>query len=87
MPSANEGQTYVEPLTSRELDVMVYVDRGMDAPEVAAAMGLAINTIRFHLRNIYSKFGVCCLEDALSVHRSRGRAAQRANEVRPINCS
>lgn len=55
----------VELLTNREKLVFQALREGLTAPETARAMGVSINTIKFHRRNLYSKLGVGSRLDAL----------------------
>ncbi|MCU0479940.1 MAG: LuxR C-terminal-related transcriptional regulator [Anaerolineae bacterium] len=45
-------------LTPRELDVIKDVVEGMSNKEIAHHLGMTIRTVKFHLDNIFSKFGV-----------------------------
>ncbi len=48
----------VEPLSSREAEVLDCVVRGMNTKGVAAALYISENTVKFHLKNLYDKFDV-----------------------------
>ena len=45
-------------LTNRELDVAVFVLEGYNATEMAAKMGISLNTVKTHLKKLYAKMGV-----------------------------
>lgn len=45
-------------LTPRELGVARLVASGMSNPEVAAELIVSVNTVEFHLRNVYAKLGI-----------------------------
>lgn len=47
-----------EPLTPREREVLDCLSRKMMDKEIADSLKVSINTVKHHLRNIYSKFGV-----------------------------
>jgi len=49
------GQT---PLTTREHQVLELLATGMKAKEIAATLGITLDTANAHTKNIYSKFGV-----------------------------
>ena len=49
------GQT---PLTTREHQVLELLAAGMKAKEIAATLGITLDTANAHTKNIYSKFGV-----------------------------
>jgi DNA-binding NarL/FixJ family response regulator len=44
-----------DQLTPRELEVLGLVTRGLRNKEIAAALGISENTVKFHLRNIVDK--------------------------------
>lgn len=48
----------VEPLTERELDVLVLLRTELTGPEIAQELSVSLNTMRTHTKNIYSKLGV-----------------------------
>lgn len=45
-------------LSPRELDVLSLLVAGKSNPEIAAALETSINTVEFHLKNIFPKLGV-----------------------------
>jgi DNA-binding NarL/FixJ family response regulator len=47
-----------EVLTAREDDILHFLSQGQLIKEIAATLGIADATVRFHLRNIYSKLHV-----------------------------
>ncbi len=47
-----------DELSPREWEVIACVARGMTNPEIAKRLGVSENTIRFHLKNIYTKIHV-----------------------------
>jgi LuxR family maltose regulon positive regulatory protein len=60
-PSAAEpqGQTaLVDPLTERELEVLRLIASGLKYEEIAARLVITINTVRFYVKEIYSKLNV-----------------------------
>jgi LuxR family maltose regulon positive regulatory protein len=61
----------LEPLSDRELDVLRLLNTDLSGPEIAAELVVSVNTVRTHIRRIYSK---------LDVH-SRYEAVVRANEL------
>lgn len=56
MQSSDAG--YIEPLSERELDVLNLIAEGLTNQEIATKLYLALNTVKAHTRNIYSKLGV-----------------------------
>lgn len=55
-PSPREGQRAT--LTPQEVVVARQVSQGLSNREVAAKLVMSVNTVEFHLKNIYSKLGV-----------------------------
>lgn len=49
---------YLEPLTSREQEVLALVAQGYSNREIAATLVVAEDTVRTHLRTIYAKLGI-----------------------------
>lgn len=54
--AARTQPVVLEPLTPRELEVLVLVAEGMDNETIADMLGLQRATVGSHLRNIYQKF-------------------------------
>jgi DNA-binding CsgD family transcriptional regulator len=52
------GETPVSQLTARELQVALPLIRGRSTRQVAAALFLSPKTVEYHLRNIYTRFGI-----------------------------
>jgi DNA-binding NarL/FixJ family response regulator len=46
------------PLTSRELQVMELVERGMKNKDIAIALGIRTGTVKIHLKHIFEKTGI-----------------------------
>jgi DNA-binding NarL/FixJ family response regulator len=47
-----------KPLTKRELYVSEYLLRGLTGDEIANRLNVTLPTIKFHLKNIYTKLGI-----------------------------
>ena len=58
--------------THREREVLEWVGRGLRDKEVAHHLGLTVNGVRYHLRNIYRKTGASRRDEAVA----RARAAR-----------
>ena len=52
-------------LSEREWEVIRLAARGKEQVEISVALGIAVNTVKNHFRNIYKKLGVRSLTDAL----------------------
>jgi LuxR family maltose regulon positive regulatory protein len=64
----------VEPLTSREMDVLRLLCEGRSNQEIAAALFLSMSAIKKYTGNLYSKLGVT----------SRAQAIVKAHELRLV---
>lgn len=49
---------YTEPLTRREREVAHAVARGLGNRDIARELGIAPETVKHHLSNVYGKLGV-----------------------------
>jgi LuxR family maltose regulon positive regulatory protein len=61
----------IEPLTERELEILRLIAAGRSNPEIADLLYLSLNTVKWHVRNLYGKLGVS----------NRVAAAARAQEL------
>jgi LuxR family maltose regulon positive regulatory protein len=61
----------VEPLSDREINVLRLMAAGHKYKEVAEQLVISLNTVRHHIRNIYSKLNV----------NNRAQAVARAKEL------
>ncbi len=50
--------TVGDPLTAKELEVLVHLGKGEQAKEIAIKLRRSERTINFHCDNIYTKLGV-----------------------------
>jgi LuxR family maltose regulon positive regulatory protein len=65
------GQSLVEPLSGREIEVLRLIAAGLSNPEIAGELVIAVSTVKSHVNHIYGKLGV----------ESRTRAVARAREL------
>lgn len=61
-----------EPLSDRELDVLRAVTDGATNKEVAQILTISQNTVKVHLRNIYTKLGVSTRTEAVTAAMQQG---------------
>ncbi len=55
---ATGAQSLVEPLSTRELDVLRLLQTELTGPEIADRLVVALSTVRTHTKGIYGKLGV-----------------------------
>ena len=65
----------IDPLSSRELDVLRLLGTDLDGPDIARALFVSVNTVRTHTKNIYAKLGVT----------SRRAAVRRAEALQVLS--
>jgi LuxR family maltose regulon positive regulatory protein len=53
-------------LSPREREALRYLVQGRSNREIADAMALSVNTVKFHLKNVFGKLGVGSRKDAVS---------------------
>ena len=62
----------LERLTPREVEVLRLLATGADNRRIAHLAGVSVNTVRFHLTNIFQKLHVRTRTEAVRVDRQRG---------------
>jgi LuxR family maltose regulon positive regulatory protein len=55
----------IQPLTSRELTVLRYLQGTLSHVEIADLLYISVNTVKTHVKNIYSKLGTSRRRDAI----------------------
>jgi LuxR family maltose regulon positive regulatory protein len=65
------GSALVEPLSSRERDILRLLGTDLSGPEIARELVVSLNTVRTHTKNVYLKLGV----------NNRRAALRRAHEL------
>ena len=70
-PLFQETQPLVDPLTTRELEVLRLIVSGLTNQEIATQLVISISTTKKHISNIFSKLDV----------KSRTQAIARAREL------
>ncbi len=51
-------QPLVDPLSKRELEILSLIAEGLKNKEIAEELFISLNTVLYHIKNIYSKLGV-----------------------------
>ena len=62
----------LEPLTEREKRILVLLTDGSTNEEIAKSLFVSRNTVKFHLKNIYSKLAVNSRLQAINAARAMG---------------
>jgi LuxR family transcriptional regulator, maltose regulon positive regulatory protein len=62
----------VEPLSDREVEVLLYMSKGLSNPEIARRLYLSPNTLKAHTQNIFMKLDVHNRLEAVSRARELG---------------
>lgn len=70
-PEPLKPETLAESLSERELEVLRLLNTHLSSTEIAEPLCISVNTVRYHIKNIYGKLGV----------HSRSDAVQRAREL------
>ncbi len=65
---------YGETLSTRELDVLRCIVNGASNKDVAAELYISQNTVKVHLRNIYTKLGAASRTEAVTLALQQGIA-------------
>jgi len=60
------------PMSSREVDVLRRLARGMVYKQIASELGLSTSTVRTHLHNVYGKLGAMDRAQAVLMATERG---------------
>jgi LuxR family maltose regulon positive regulatory protein len=52
------SQELVDPLSKRELEILALIATGLKNKEIAEQLYISLNTVLYHIKNIYNKLGV-----------------------------
>lgn len=61
-----------EALTAREKTLLIALAKGRTNTELANELNISINTVKFHLRNLYEKLGLKNRAQAIAFHYANG---------------
>jgi LuxR family maltose regulon positive regulatory protein len=61
-----------QPLSDREKEMLIHLANGVSNKEMAQKLFVSENTVKFHLKNVYSKLGVANRLQAINVARLLG---------------
>ena len=74
-----------EELSDRELEVLQCLVDGSSNKEIAAQLFISQNTVKVHLRNVYTKLGVSSRTEATTVALQQGLIALPGEELADPN--
>jgi len=66
------NQALVEPLTNREIEILLILPKGLSNQEIAERLFISPETVKRHLYNIYQKFDVKNRQQAIAKAKSLG---------------
>lgn len=69
--SESEANPFDEILTAREQEILQLLSRGKFYKEIAAELGISIETVKSHCHNIYKKLHVASRTEALNKYFNR----------------
>jgi putative nucleotidyltransferase with HDIG domain len=74
LPSAGTRPRQIDPcpMSSREVDVLRRLAKGMVYKQIASELGLSTSTVRTHLHNVYGKLGAMDRAQAVLIATERG---------------
>jgi LuxR family maltose regulon positive regulatory protein len=69
---AKASRPPMQPLSDREKEMLIFLGNGVSNKEMAQKMFVSENTVKFHLKNVYSKLGVANRLQAINMARQLG---------------
>jgi DNA-binding NarL/FixJ family response regulator len=74
------GRNPLDTLTQRERRLVEMLAQGLSNKELARNLDISLNTVKFHLRNIFEKLAVRSRTQAVALYYASGEASPPANE-------
>jgi DNA-binding NarL/FixJ family response regulator len=72
-----------EPLTAREYEVLRLMATGQRNAEIAAALGVAVQTVEFHISHLFAKLGARSRTEVIAKAHQQGLVSLEAPEAGP----
>jgi DNA-binding NarL/FixJ family response regulator len=72
VPALDGAEQVIDPLTDRERQVLQLTAEGLANKQIAAALDISENTVKFHLSSLYAKLGVTSRTEAVRAGARRG---------------
>jgi DNA-binding NarL/FixJ family response regulator len=72
IPALDKAEQVIDPLTDRERQVLQLTAEGLANKQIAAALDISENTVKFHLSSLYAKLGVTSRTEAVRAGARRG---------------
>ena len=66
------NQALVEPLTNREIEILLFIPKRLSNQEIAERLFISPETVKRHLYNIYQKIDVKNRQQAIAKAKSLG---------------
>ena len=64
----------IQSLTDRERELLFALSRGLSNKALAKELGISVNTVKFHLRNLFDKLSVSNRAEAIALYYASGLA-------------
>jgi LuxR family maltose regulon positive regulatory protein len=74
-PTRAEPEVLADPLNERELTVLRFLPTNLSASEIGGELFLSVNTVKTHMRKLYSKLDVHTRAEAVQRGRALGLLA------------
>ncbi len=81
--AGNSDRAAGQLLTRREAEVLPMLREGQSSAQIALALGIGIETVRTHTRNIYRKLGVSSRRELIAPSREPSSTPDVAEPLRP----